>query len=37
MDSTARRTAAYLVVATVVAIAALFEAGYGGPGAALSP
>lgn len=37
MDSTARRTAAYLVVATVVAIAALLEAGYGGPGAALSP
>jgi signal transduction histidine kinase len=37
MDSTARRTAAHLVVATVVAVAALFEAGYGGPGAALSP
>jgi signal transduction histidine kinase len=36
MDSTARRTAAYLVVATIVAIAALFEAGYGGPGAVLS-
>ena len=36
MDSTARRTAAYLVVAMIVAVAALFEAGYGGPGAALS-
>lgn len=36
MHSTAGRTAAYLVVAGVVAVAALFEAGHGGPGAALS-
>jgi signal transduction histidine kinase len=36
MDSTARRTAAYVVVAVVVAVAALFEAGYGGPGAAFT-
>ncbi|NYE36999.1 signal transduction histidine kinase [Nocardioides cavernae] len=38
MDSTASRTAsAHAIVGVVVALAALFEAGYGGRGAALTP
>lgn len=38
MDSPTRRImTAYVVAGVVVALAALFEAGYGGPGARLSP
>lgn len=38
MDSAASRLAlAHVVTGAVVALAALFEAGYGGPGATLSP